>query len=161
MQATTIELMRDQARAIYRALTGSELPEPEAGSGETEVAPEEVARRFADLESMARSLPAVMDRLLPISFVPPLDALEHEDTLLFELAVPGVDRDDVTIERIGDVLVVFGVRRAAREANGAGYRHSEIPRGPFHRVVQLPYPTDAEPRVEVERGLVRIHLAKK
>lgn len=170
MHPSTIELMRDQARAIYRALTGSELPEPEPepegelrGEEEEQTAlqPEEVARRFAELESMVRNVPAVMERVPPFSFVPPFDEIEDEEELLFELAVPGIDRDDVTVERNGDLLVVAGVRRGPRGTNGRGYLHAEIPRGPFHRVIQLPAGIETEPRVEVERGLLRIHLSKE
>jgi HSP20 family molecular chaperone IbpA len=121
---------------------------------------EEVARRFADLEALARTNPTVTERVPPFSFAPPLDAIDDGRELIVELAVAGIDRADVTVEHSGELLVVSGVRSGERAANGRTYLHAEIPRGPFHRVIQLPYPSTSEPRVEVDRGLIRIRLSK-
>jgi HSP20 family molecular chaperone IbpA len=168
MHPATISLMYDQVRAIYRAVTGRDMPEPEAKDSTTEGAPEreqevaigEVANRFAELESVARTIPAVAERVPPFSFAPPLDAFEEGSDLIVEVAVPGVDRSDVTVERLGNQLVVSGMRRGERASNGRSYLHAEIPRGPFHRVIQLPYPVTTEPRVDVRAGLIRIQLTK-
>lgn len=167
MHANTLELMHDQVRAIYRAVTGKELSEASSagGAGEEtsvgEVPIDELARRFADLDTQARSIPAVMERVPPFSFAPLLDAIEDEGELLLELAVPGIARDDVDVARTGDLLVVSGVRRGERAADGRSYFHAEIPRGPFFRVIKLPPGMFAEPRIEVERGMIFVHLDKK
>ena len=162
MDPTSIELMLDQVRAIYRALTGNDMPEPpppQAGAGST-TSPGDVLRQFADLEAIARGIPAVIERVPPFSFSPPLDAIDDTHELLIEVAVPGVVQSDVTVERTDGMLVVRGFRRGERVANGRAYFHAEIPRGPFHRVVRLPYRMLGEPRVTVENGLVQIHLPK-
>jgi HSP20 family molecular chaperone IbpA len=160
MHPVTLELMRDQVRGIYRALTGSDMPEAEPPASAPEVSVDDVARRFAELETLARAIPAVVERVPPFSFAPPLDALEDDRELLIEVAVPGVDKGDVNVERNGDLLVISGVRLGERVANGRSYLHAEIARGPFHRVVRLPSATAGEPRIEVDRGLIRIRLAK-
>ncbi len=167
MHPATISLMYDQVRAIYRAVTGSDMPEPEGPGASPERAPEggqeialgDVANRFAELESVARTIPIVAERVPPFSFAPPLDAFEEGQELIVEVAVPGVERGDVTVERLGNQLVVSGMRRGERASNGRSYLHAEIPRGPFHRVIQLPYAV-AEPRVDVRQGLIRIQLTK-
>jgi HSP20 family molecular chaperone IbpA len=161
MHPATISLMRDQVRAIYRALTGVDMPEPPASSWRADVSIEDVARQFAELEAIARTIPAVAERVPPFSFAPPLDALEEGRELIIEIAVPGIERDDVTVERSDDLLVVSGVRTGERASNGRSYLHAEIPRGPFHRVVKLPYPTRSEPRVHVEGGMIQIRLSRK
>jgi HSP20 family protein len=158
---STIDLMRNQARAIYQALTGTDLPEGE-GEGEppaTEVPVDEVARRFADLEAMARRIPTVKQRISSFSFAPPLDVRERDQDLVIEVAVPGIDRDDVAVEVHEDTLVISGVLRR-REANGNSYLHTEIPTGAFYRVVKLPYPVKPEPRLELDRGLVVIRMSR-
>jgi HSP20 family molecular chaperone IbpA len=163
MPVNTLELMRDQVRAIYRVLTGTDLPEPPpdptAGDGNS-IPMEEVARRFADLERLVRTNPAVVERVPPFSFSPPLDAVDEGRHILIELAVPGVERGDLTVEATGELLVITGVRKGSPASNGRVYLHAEIPRGPFHRVVHLPAPINTEPRVEVVNGLVRIFLPK-
>lgn len=167
MQPAMIELMRDQVHAIYRAVTGSNLPEGEAPPSEEGKATGEASstdlddleRRFVELETLARTLPSVAERVPPFSFTPLLDVMTVEGGVVLELALPGTDRADVEVTVEGEVLAVSGFRRADRAADGREYVHAEIPCGPFHRVVRLPIPVEGEPRVELERGLLRIHIA--
>jgi HSP20 family molecular chaperone IbpA len=169
MNRATVELMREEVRAIFHAVTGTDMPEVEAAAeapgeaGEAGSAPvEEVARRFADLEARARTIPEVLERVPPFSFTPPLDVIEGKDEILITLAAPGVDRDDVTVDLSGDgvVLVISGVRRGDAASDGRAYVHAEIPRGPFQRTVLLSAAARPEPRVDLDRGLIRIQLRK-
>jgi HSP20 family molecular chaperone IbpA len=166
---TTVELMRDQVRAIYRALTGDEMPEATASeatvSAESpdispEISMDEVARRFADLEAMARRYPVVTEKVPPFSFAPPIDACDDGQELVIEIAVPGVRQEDVEVTRSGDLLTITGLRNGSRISNGRNYFIAEIPRGPFHRALRLPYAVVSEPRVEIDSGILRIRLAK-
>lgn len=157
---TTVELMRDQVRAIYRALTGDEMPETGESSGPSDVTMDEVARRFADLEAMARTIPIVTEKVPPFSFAPPVDACDDGHEVVIEVALPGVREEDIKVERSGDLLTVSGVRSGSRAANGRNFFAAEIPRGPFHRALRLPYSVVSEPRVEVDGGILRIRLAK-
>jgi HSP20 family molecular chaperone IbpA len=164
MDPTTVELMLDQVRAIHRALTGNDPPEPpsETLSAKAPLA-EEVVHRFANLEAIARHMPNIIERVPPFSFSPPLDALNDEHEVLIEIAVPGVERKDVKVERTGQLVVISGFRRGERVANGRTYFHAEIPRGPFHRVVRLPFALLGElgePRIEFNQGLIEIHFPK-
>src|SRR5262249_14908913 len=102
----------------------------------------------------------VIERVPPFSFSPPLDALNDEHEVIIEVAVPGVDRKDVKVERTGELVVISGFRRGQRVTNGRTYFHAEIPRGPFHRVARLPLPMLGEPRIEVNQGLIEIHFPK-
>jgi HSP20 family molecular chaperone IbpA len=161
MDPTTVELMLDQVRAIHRALTGKDLPDPPPQATAAKAPPaEEVVHRFADLEAIARNMPNVIERVPPFSFSPPVDALNDEHEVLIEVAVPGVERKDVKVERTGQMVVISGFRRGERAANGRTYFQAEIPRGPFHRVVRLPFALQGEPRIEVNQGLIEIHFPK-
>jgi len=163
MDPTTIELMLDQVRAIYRALAGADLPEPQPDSVPTpaeEPAAEDVVHGFANLEALARNMPSVIERVPPFSFSPPLDAFNDDHEILIEVAVPGVERKDFKVERTGELVIISGFRRGERAANGRSYFHAEIPRGPFHRVVRLPHSMLGEPRIEVNQGLIEIHFPK-
>jgi HSP20 family protein len=154
--------MHDQVRAIYRALTGGDLPELRAQEGAQPAAAhlEIIAQRFAELESIARRIPQVAERVPPFAFSPPLDVIEGDKELLIELAVPGVAKEDVHVDLNNDVLIVAGTRAGEKAANGRVFRHAEIPRGPFRRVLLLPQQVSGPPRVDVENGIIRIHLAK-
>jgi HSP20 family protein len=162
MDAKTVQLMNEQVRAIYRALTGQDLPETGdvPHSPGPDVSPADVARRFAELDTLARQVPSVAERVPPFSFAPPLDAVDTGRELLIEVGVPGIEARDVRVELRGDTVTISGVRSGERGLNGRTYYHHELPRGPFHRVVGVPFPVVGEPRVEVERGLISVHLTK-
>lgn len=160
MTPTRLEAMHDQIRAIYRAVTGSEMSEPNGVNDEHDVEPNEVVRRFADLEAVARSIPDIARRVPPFSFLPPLDVIEDDSEMLLEIAVPGVDRADVHIAWDGSTVTISGLRRGARMSSGRSFVCAEIPRGPFSRSVTLPFAIEAEPRVHVDHGMVFVHVAK-
>lgn len=164
MHETTLQLMHDHVRAIHRALTGNDLPASPTSNGSETQGPalpvSEVAARFFELESLARQLPAIAERVARFSFTPPLDLLGTTRELLVEVGVPGIERADVQVELDGATLVVSGSRTGERPIDGRAYYHAEIPRGPFRRVIPLPYAVVGEPRVEVENGLIRIRLTR-
>jgi HSP20 family molecular chaperone IbpA len=161
MHASTFELMHEHIRSIYRALTGADLPDSATDApSAAPLSPDAVARRFADLDAAARTIARVAERVPPFSFAPPLDAIDTERELVIEVGVPGVEKHDVAVELHGGELTVDGSRPGEREVNGRTYLHAELPRGPFHRVVRLPYPVAGEARVEVTHGLIRVRLTK-
>ena len=158
MHSELIEVMRAQVSTIYRVLTGTAMPELQASSAEPAAPFETVARSFAELEALARTLPLVAERLPPFSFAPPLDALRQRDELVIEVAVPGVERDDVTVEYADATLIIFGIRRASRGAEPGTYSRGEIPWGPFYRSVHIPFSVHGEPSVDLDRGMLRVRL---
>jgi HSP20 family molecular chaperone IbpA len=160
MRGTTLAMMHDHVRAIHRAVTGSDPPEHAVPEGAPAPTADAVAQRFAELEGLARAIPAIAGRVAPFSFAPPVDVIGTEQEVVVELGVPGVDRGDVDVELSGDTLVVTGARSTQAALDGRIYFHAEMPRGPFRRVVSLPQATSGAPRVEVDQGIVRIRLAK-
>jgi HSP20 family molecular chaperone IbpA len=163
MQRQTYDLMIDHVRSIYRAVTGSELPH-EARSGEPPPAfgfDEILLRRFAELDACAHLVPPIGERVPPLTFSPPVEVIDRGGELVVQVALPGVNRDDITVEVIGGYLVIAGLRHG-EPTNGQVYRHAEIPRGPFRRV--LPLPTEAAPeplRIDVKEGLLRVTMPKQ
>jgi HSP20 family molecular chaperone IbpA len=88
---------------------------------------------------------------------PPVDVIVTEDAVLIEIALPGMERDTITIERYADALLVSGIRPVPHGAFGTIF-HAEIRRGPFYRAIPLPFPLATEPRIELADGVLRIHL---
>lgn len=158
MQPEMIRVMSSQVRAIHRVLTGSDIPEPQTKADDTQPPEEEIAKRFLELEALVRAVPALAERVPMVWFTPPLDIIAGDDAVWLELALPGVDREDVAVTCIGGELVVTGLRRDPHTLAGRTF-HGETPRGPFRRVIPLPVPLSGAPRWELDRGLLRIHLA--
>jgi HSP20 family molecular chaperone IbpA len=164
MREPTVALMLDHVRAIHRAVTGSDPPDratpPPADAGVMPSA-SAVAGRFAELESLVRTLPDVAERVPQFSFSPACDVLATEHELLIELAVPGVEARDLHAELAVDLLIVSGVRPPDGGAEPRVMLHAELPCGPFRREVRLPRPAAGVPRVEVDRGVIRVRVAKR
>jgi HSP20 family molecular chaperone IbpA len=163
MQATLIEVMHQQVRAIHRAVTGADLPDAEEAPAE--VSPdaeteEVITRRFVELSALVQAMPSVAERIPPFAFKPPIDVFACDDAVVLELAVCGIQRADVRVDRDANTLVISGVRRESRVARGQVF-HAEIARGPFQRVVPLPFAVTREPRVELEDGLLRIYVTNE
>lgn len=160
MNPELIAMMRDQVYNIYQAATGVAFPELEPPASQTETPLEDITRAFAQLEALARTSPALAVRVPPFSFTPPLDVFADGDDVVVELAVPGVERADITVECSDAMLVVSGARRGCTGAEARIYSQGEIPRGPFYRSLPLPYPVEGEPKIELDRGLLRVRLAR-
>lgn len=161
MSNPRLELMHDHVRAIHRALTGEDPPERAVPEGNgTDLTPERVASHFAELEALARAIPPVAERVPPFSFMPPLDVIGTERELIFELGVPGIDAGDVHVEIDNGWLVVSGARTGEAPPERRIYLHAEMPRGPFRRAIELQSPTAGPPRLDVDKGIVRVRIAK-
>lgn len=168
MDPTTFELMEEHVRDIYRAVTGDELPdefglepEPATSGPGSSISVDELTMRFLDLESAARRIPKVAERVPPFSFSPPVDIMANDREVLIEVAAPGVQRKDVTVVCDGKNVSISGARGGEREGPRANhFLHAELPRGPFHRMVPLPFPVDTNPTVQVEHGLIRVCLPR-
>ena len=161
MRNTRLDLMFDHVRAIHRVLTGEDPPVHDEPSGDViVVTPEQVMARFAELDQMARAIPSIAQRVPPFAFTPLLDVIGTESELIFELAVPGVEAGDGEVAFGSGWLSIAGARSGATPADERIYLHVEMPRGPFRREVQLRVPTSGAPRVEVDKGIVRVRIAK-
>jgi len=88
---------------------------------------------------------------------PPVDVIATEDSVLIEVALPGVERDAITIERYSDALLISGIRPVHHDVFGTVF-HAEIRRGAFYRAIPLPFPLAGEPRIELMGGVLRIYL---
>jgi HSP20 family protein len=163
MDHQTSELMLEHVRSIYQALTGSELKDVPVHAP-LPPAPQAVdwlLARFAELESLRRLVPGLASRVPPFGFVPPVDVVESKGEIVVELDVPGATPDAVEARVQGDLLVISGVRNEHTGASERHYRWTEIPRGPFRRVLPMPHDATAEGlRVDVQKGVLRVHLPK-
>jgi HSP20 family molecular chaperone IbpA len=158
MHPELIESMRDQVCTIYRALTGTDMPDSEPPDSEAPAPLDAVTHAFAELEALVRADPRLAAKVPPFSFTPSLDAILNDDELIVEVAVPGIERDDVTVQNAEGMLVISGIQRGHRGSAGETYSHAEIPRGPFYRAFHIPFPVDEEPAVALEHGLLRVRL---
>jgi HSP20 family protein len=94
-------------------------------------------------------------------WVPAVDLIETDDHLLLKADLPGLDKDDISIEVRDGVLTVAGERKAEHESKSEGYYRVERTFGTFSRSLTLPQGIDAD-RVEAsfEKGVLEVRIPK-
>ena len=93
---------------------------------------------------------------------PLLDMHETPDELIVRAEVPGLKKDDFSVELVGRRLTIHGEKRVVREQKGGdGGLISECRYGSFSRTVQLPYEIDEKLiAADLKHGVLTIRLPK-
>ena len=92
---------------------------------------------------------------------PSIDIEETNEEIIVLPKLPGLDKDKVLVEVVGDRLVLRGERKRETEERKDGYYYSERSYGAFTRIVALPSEVDAaKASGKYKDGLLRITLPK-
>jgi HSP20 family protein len=94
--------------------------------------------------------------------LPVLDVCEGEDGYVVSAELPGVSREDVTVEVLGHVLTIRGEKKRACEREAERCRVVERTFGAFSRSFTLPADANAE-RISatLEHGVLTVTVAKQ
>jgi HSP20 family protein len=91
----------------------------------------------------------------------PMDLYETEDALVLQLAVPGLQADDLDISIEGRQLTVRATLPGVPEGEQRRYWLQTIPRGAFTRTVRLPSGVDTEHiAAHVHFGMLELQMPK-
>ena len=94
---------------------------------------------------MLERLTSDLDRVLPASdaaFAPALDLVEREGKLLVRLDLPGMKKDDISVEVHRGILTISGIRSAVESRESDRSWHEERSFGAFRRQIRLPKGAD-------------------
>jgi len=94
-------------------------------------------------------------------WAPRTDLSETDDAFRIRLDVPGMTKDDITINLQNNTLTVSGERTTERKDEGEEYVRVERAFGNFHRTFTLPNAVDAD-KVEAayDDGVLTINVPK-
>jgi HSP20 family protein len=111
-------------------------------------------------ESLARGL--APEAALPSPAWHPLaDVYETPDSIVVQLELPGITREEIDIRAEPQALCVKGQRRSSTSSRVEAYLRMERSHGPFQRTFQLSddiLPADVT--AELTDGVLRIHMPK-
>jgi HSP20 family protein len=94
-------------------------------------------------------------------WAPAMDLSETEDALLLRADLPGLGRDDVSIEIKDNVLTVSGERKAEHEDEREGYHRIERSYGSFSRSLTVPRGIDpGAVTAAFEKGVLEVRIPK-
>ncbi|MHB1277599.1 MAG: Hsp20/alpha crystallin family protein [Bacteroidia bacterium] len=95
------------------------------------------------------------------NFSPKTDISEDDKGYYLEIALPGMRKEDVTLEIKQDVLNIEGERQFKNEEKGKTYHRIETNYGKFKRSFTLPDPVNREGvDASFEQGVLKIFLPK-
>lgn len=114
--------------------------------------------------------PALMDDLFyPLKrsdsfssgrIIPSVDIYEKDDSVFFEVEVPGFDKDNLKVDIKGKVLTLSGERKVENEEKGESYRR-ERRFGSFERSFQLGFEAGEESvEAKYENGILTVSVTK-
>ena len=129
-------------------------------------------RPFRELEEMERRFEDVLGRsVLPSAWrglpggeggwVPPIELVEKEDKYLVKAELPGMNKEEIDISMIGDVLTVKGERKAETDVKEGEYYCCERSYGSFLRSISMPSAVDTKKiKATYQDGILEIELPK-
>lgn len=113
--------------------------------------------RMFDLRRWPRLWPAVRE----FEWQPATDVVETDKEFVFKAELPGVKKEDVSVELEGDVLTIKGERKEEKEEKGKKMHRVERFYGSFLRSFALPDNVDTKAiRAEMKDGVLEVHVPK-
>jgi len=92
---------------------------------------------------------------------PPINIWLGENSVVVTAELPGVTRDDVTLNLQDDVLTLEGKREPKQPEQNGNWQRRERAYGSFSRAIQLPFRVDAD-KVEARfnNGVLEVELER-
>lgn len=110
-----------------------------------------------------KRLPSLLNSVKSRSGYPKLDILVTDGKYRIEIAVPGVDPDDLKIEVLHDdgsqhrMLRITGrMSHDYQYSNETDYHYRELTRAKFQRVVRLPEEVTGDPEAVIKNGMLTL-----
>ena len=94
-------------------------------------------------------------------FSPRVDIAESENQFEIDFFIPGVEKDQVSIDMKDGQLTISGERKLNKEENGRNYHTIESQHGSFRRTFHLPENINQEEvSAKFENGILQIVIPK-
>jgi HSP20 family protein len=92
------------------------------------------------------------------SIVPEVDILENEEEILLNVDLPGVTRENLTIQIDNGKMTLTGIRRLNVEGAATWEEFTDVE---YHRVFSVPQSIDVNNvNAELRDGVLHLHLEK-
>ncbi|NLI99156.1 Hsp20/alpha crystallin family protein [bacterium] len=97
----------------------------------------------------------------PATWAPLVDIEETKESLIVRVEVPGMNKEDIKIQAVGDNLVISGERRSQAEDKDRHFHRIERSYGMFQRVLTLPTEVEHDKaKASYENGVLEITFPK-
>lgn len=125
-------------------------------------------RFFRDFEAMFNRLGLTEPKFFenekffdkaPMAWTPEIEVLEKENEFLVRADLPGLRKDEITVELTDEALILKGERKREKEEKGEGFFRTERTYGSFYRTIPLPEGVkSAEAKATVIDGVLEVKM---
>jgi len=105
---------------------------------------DDVIRTFDEFPSFGRRLSTLFKDEIGGEFVPRVDMREDETNFVVTADLPGMNKDDVTVDVTAQMVTLHGDKKREREDKREGYHMVERSFGEFTRTLRLPHEIDPD-----------------
>jgi HSP20 family protein len=121
---------------------------------------------FAELEELREQFNKVFNSMVETSnkdlaFIPSVNTREADDAYYIEVDLPGVKKEDISIDINEDILTISGERKVKEEHKEDNFYKVESRYGKFERSFTLPEDADSD-KIEAtsKNGVLEIKIPK-
>ncbi len=94
-------------------------------------------------------------------FSPVVDIFDEGDHIVVKSELPGLTKNDINVEMIGNTLCISGEKKSEEEVNKAGYFRAERSFGQFRRNLTLPEGIDyGKIKASFKDGVLDVRIPK-
>jgi HSP20 family protein len=94
-----------------------------------------------------------------LAWAPRMDVFEKDNAIVVKAELPGLTRDDVTVQVEGDDLIIRGERKTESEVKEEDYVRSERMYGSFYRRMRLPAGvTHEQIQANIKDGVLEVRI---
>lgn len=126
---------------------------------------------FKELLTLQERMNRLFDEVLPKAreeeglargvWSPAVDIYETEDSIVLKAELPGINKDDVSVEIKDNVLVLKGEKRFEKDVKEENYHRMERAYGAFQRSFTLPNIVDKDKiKAKYKDGILEVVLPK-
>jgi HSP20 family protein len=118
-------------------------------------------RGFRSFDSFLDNIIGKSGSLVKSDFTPSVNTREGEHAYHVEVDLPGVKKDDISVDVEGNVVTISGERKSKKEVKEEDYYKVESSYGKFERSFTLPENVDVENiHAESEDGVLEVVIPK-
>ena len=155
MQESQNRQSQEVARSQPRASTGLTRRASMSPFGLLQEMSNEMSRLFDNL-------PLASDtgrNLMPEVWAPQVDVLRKGENLVVRADLPGMSKDDISIDVTDNVMTIRGERREEKEEEREGYYWHERSEGYFSRSIPLPRGTNVDQaKARFDNGVLEVTM---
>ena len=118
---------------------------------------DQINRLFEELSAPQRE----DDEVTMGAWTPAVDIYDQEDAIVIKAELPGLSKEDISIEMKENKLILKGERIEEKEINEENYYRRERSVGNFHRAFTLPTGIDPEKvNANFKDGILKVEIPK-